>query len=384
MQFTPRPYQTEAINAAVEFFSSGTKEHAFEILPTGSGKSVVIANVAKELDGKILILQPSKEILEQNVQKFMSYGFRAGIYSASAGQKRLDKVTFATIGSVYKKPYLFQDFYKAIVDECHLVNPADGMYQSFFGSNPNMNVLGLTATPYRLSAGSEGAELQFINRTNPRLFSKLIYYIQNNVLFDAGHLAKLEYFSFDVVDRSKLQMNASGTDFTESSLMNYYRQINMPMIIIRYANSLLKKRKNLLIFCSLIAEALDVQKGIPGAIVLTGQTKDETRAKILIQFKAGIITCLINVGVLTTGFDYPELECVLMARSTMSLALYYQIIGRAMRPHPEKESSWFVDLGGNINLFGKIETMRIQTTAKGLHYITNNGKQLTNIPFTKN
>jgi DNA repair protein RadD len=91
----------------------------------------------------------------------------------------------------------------------------------------------------------------------------------------------------------------------------------------------------------------------------------------------------VNVGVLTTGFDYPELEAVLMARSTMSLALYYQIIGRVMRPHKNKESGWFVDLGGNVDLFGKIETMQIKVNAKGQHYIVNNGRQLTDVSFTK-
>lgn len=97
-----------------------------------------------------------------------------------------------------------------------------------------------------------------------------------------------------------------------------------------------------------------------------------------------MIRCVINVGVLTTGFDYPELECVLIAKSTMSLSLYYQIIGRVMRPHANKESGWVVDLGGNINFFGKIETMKIEQTETGLYYISNNGRQLTNVTLTKN
>jgi len=87
--------------------------------------------------------------------------------------------------------------------------------------------------------------------------------------------------------------------------------------------------------------------------------------------------------VLTTGFDYPELETVLIARSTMSLALYYQIVGRIMRPHPDKVSGWVVDLGGNIDFFGRIETMRIRETETGKFSIWNNNRQLTNVPFTK-
>ncbi|MFA9221725.1 MAG: DEAD/DEAH box helicase [Sediminibacterium sp.] len=384
MQFTPRPYQTEAIDAAVTFFRSDEQYNAFEILPTGSGKSVVIANIAKELQDKTIVFQPSKEILEQNYKKFISYGFRAGIYSASAGSKFIDRVTFATIGSVAKKRHLFKDFKNIIIDECHLVNANDGMYRDFIKGIPGAKVLGLTATPYRLSADFEGAQLKFLNRTNPRIFNKVLYYIQNKTLFDAGHLCPLEYFTHDVVDRSKLKMNNAGTDFTDASVKDYYKQINMPRLTTEHANRLLKQRRNLLVFCSLVSEAQEVSAGIPGSVVLTGETSDKERERILSQFKAGIIKCLINVGVLTTGFDYPELETVLIARSTMSLALYYQIVGRAMRPHEDKPSAWIVDLGGNINLFGKIETMEIRVSEKGLFSIWNNNRQLTNVPFSRN
>lgn len=384
MSFTPRTYQVEAIDKGLEYFRSDSQQNAFEVLPTGSGKSVVIANIAGGLDGPTLVFQPSKEILEQNFKKFTSYGYRAGIYSASAGHKFIDKMTFATIGSVIKKKHLFKEVEHIIIDECHLVNGEAGMYHDFVKALPHAKVLGLTATPYRLTTESGGAMLAFINRTQPRIFNNLIYYVQNSTLFDAGHLAKLEYFAFDVIDRTMLTMNSNGTDFTSASLKQYYRQINMPRITVEYANRILRKRKNLLVFCSLISEAQTVAAGIPGAVIITGETEPGTRARILAQFKNGTIRCVINVGVLTTGFDYPELEAVLMARSTMSLALYYQIVGRGMRPAPGKDSCWIVDLGGNIKFFGKIETMKIQQNEKGLYSIWNNGRQLTNVSFTKN
>lgn len=381
--FTPRPYQTEAIDKGIAFFNEKKNYNAFEILPTGSGKSVVIANIANDLEGRTLVFQPSKEILEQNFKKYISYGNRAGIYSASAGHKFIEKVTFATIGSVIRKKHLFKDVKHIIVDECHLVNAKDGMYNEFIRSI-GCKVLGLTATPYRLTASFEGAMLKFINRTNPRIFNKCLYYIQNSTLFDAGHLAKLEYYDISVVDRTRLQMNSSGTDFTDASVKQYYREIKFADKIIDNANRMLRKRRNLLVFCTLISEAKEVAAGIPGAVVLTGETDDSTRNKILTQFKAGVIRCVINVGVLTTGFDYPELEAVLMARSTMSLALYYQIVGRGMRPHQQKEECWIADLGGNMKFFGKIETMKIREDDKGKLSVWNNGRQLTNVPFTKN
>lgn len=381
--FTPRQYQQESIDAGVEFFQSEANYNAFQILPTGSGKSVIIANIAKELEGKTIVFQPSKEILEQNLKKFQSYGFRAGVYSASAGQKVVDQITFSTIGSAISKAHLFRDVKNIIVDECHLVNSEAGMYHNFIHSIPGAKVLGLTATPYRLTSGSDGASLEFLNRTTPRIFKKLIYYVQNDVLFNAGHLAKLRYFNFNVIDRSMLEMNAAGTDFTDASLKSYYKEIDMPALTAQHANSLLSQRKNLLIFCSLISEAYEAAAMIHGAVVLTGKTTTDAREKILSQFKKGIIRCVINVGVLTTGFDYPELESVLLARSTMSLALYYQIVGRGMRPHPDKESCWIVDLGGNIKFFGKIETMQIKQDDRGLYSIWNNNRQLTNVSFRK-
>lgn len=274
-----------------------------------------------------------------------------------------------------------------LVHNCHLVNPEEGMYHKFIKSYDKVKVLGLTATPYRLASGVDGAQLRFLNRTSPRIFNKVLYYVQNDTLFNAGHLAPLEYFANNVIDRSKLQTNSTGADFTDSSLRAYYRQINMPAHTIRYANRLLARRNSLLVFCSLISEAEEVSKGVPGSVMISGETDATTRARILTQFKAGKIRCVVNVGVLTTGFDYPELEAVLIARSTMSLALYYQIIGRVMRPftYPDgrKKTGLIMDLGGNVDLFGKIETMRIYQNDKGLFSIWNNGRQLTNTPFQK-
>lgn len=382
MGFQLRPYQADSITIGVEFLQSKSNDNAVIILPTGAGKSIVIANLVAPLEGKTIILQPSKEILEQNHEKYSKYG-KASIYSASVGEKRIDRVTFCTIGSVINKKHLFAGLKNILIDECHLVNAEAGMYQEFIKHFPEANVLGLTATPYRLEQTSEGPQLTFLNRSSPKLFTKILYYVQNSTLFDAGFLAKLEYYSFDVIDRSKLELNSSGTDFTPASLSRYYKSIDMPSRIVKYAMHVLSKKPNLLIFCALISEAKEVVKRIPGAVILTSETKDRERERILSQFKKGIIKCLVNVGVLTTGFDYPQLEAVLIARSTMSLSLFYQIVGRGMRIWPTKPNAWIIDLGGNLNLFGKIETMKIQIDLEGRYAIWNNGRQLTNVPFKK-
>jgi DNA repair protein RadD len=386
MAFQLRPYQSESIDLSVNFLKGKSKGNSLVILPTGSGKSVVIAKILEPLEGKTIVLQPSKEILEQNFEKFSNYG-KASIYSASAGEKRIDKVTFCTIGSIINKKHLFKGLQNILIDECHLVNSDAGMYNEFIKHFPNAKVLGLTATPYRLEQASTGPQLTFLTRSTPSIFDNVLYYVQNDVLFNAGFLAELEYYNFDVIDRSKLQLNASGTDFTQTSLRRYYKSIDMPSRIVKTALTILSKRKNILIFCSLIEEAATVQKRIPGSAILTGETKKEERERILALFKKGTIKCLINVGVLTTGFDYPALEAVLMARSTMSLSLYYQIVGRVMRiftyPDGTQKKGWFVDMGGNINFFGKIETMQIKVDSDGRFAIWNNGRQLTNVPFKK-
>lgn len=382
-KFKLRDYQEQAVKAGINYFQGQTNKNAIIILPTGSGKSIVIANIITALKDQTIILQPSKEILEQNYSKYCSYGYQASIYSASAGQKLVSKVTFCTIGSIIKKTHLFKEVKNIIIDECHLVNPNEGMYQQLINTLSEAKVLGLTATPYRLHSSLYGSELRFITRTRPRVFHEVLYYVQNKILFDSGYLTKLEYFSPNIIDRSKLVLNNKNTDFTEESVRRLYKSINMPSIIVHYAMRLLKKRKNLLIFCSLIEEAKSVTERIPGSALLTGATKKEERERILSLFKKGEITCVVNVGVLTTGFDYPGLEVVLIARSTLSLALYYQMIGRAMRIAPNKDNAWIVDLGGNIEYFGKIETMKINQTDKGYYYISNNGRSLTNVKFQR-
>jgi DNA repair protein RadD len=388
MSFTPRPYQTEAIEKGVTFFQESKKYNGLQILPTGSGKSVVIANMASQLQGKTVVFQPSKEILEQNFKKFISYGYRAGIYSASAGMKFMDDITFATIGSVAKKAHLFRGFRNIIIDECHLVSPTEGMYRNFINATQGAKVLGLTATPYRLETSYTGAQLTFLTRSQPSIFKKVLYYVQNKVLFDSGHLAPLVYKTVDVIDRTLLEMNSTGTDFTEASVRSYFRRANMPGKIIEFARSILKQRKNLMIFCATTEDARKVCNGIPGSVMVTADTDSNKRTSAVKGFKSGNYRCLVNVKCFDTGFDYPALEAVLIGKSTMSLAVYYQEIGRVMRPYTYSDGTskegWVIDLGGNTRLFGRIETMEIRESSKGFYSVWNDGKQLTNVPFSKN
>lgn len=222
MSFVLRDYQQKASDAAVAYFKDTKKKtNAIMVLPTGSGKSLIIADIANRLDGHTLVFQPSKEILEQNFKKLCSYGvLDCSIYSASFNSKEISRITFATIGSVKAHSELFLHFRNVIVDECHLVNPKEGMYKDFFGA-VKCKVLGLTATPYRLSSSRDfGSMLKFITRTKPHVFSEVIYHVQVSTLLDMGYLAKLDYYSMNPSgwNELNLKVNTTGVDYTDRSV----------------------------------------------------------------------------------------------------------------------------------------------------------------------
>ena len=174
MIYKLRDYQQRASDTAAAFFNDKkAKYNAIMVLPTGSGKSLVIADIANRLQGHTLVFQPSKEILEQNYKKLCSYGvLDCSVYSASFNSKNISRITFATIGSVIRHTDDFQHFNNVIIDECHFVNAKGGMYEEFIHAT-GCKVLGLTATPYRLSSSSFGAMLKFLTRTRPLIFSRL-------------------------------------------------------------------------------------------------------------------------------------------------------------------------------------------------------------------
>ena len=389
MTYKLRDYQQKASDAAVSFFNDRrNRRNAIMVLPTGSGKSLVIADIASRLDGCTLVFQPSKEILEQNYRKLLSYGvLDCSVYSASFGQKDINRITFATIGSVKSHPELFSHFRNVIVDECHLVNPKEGMYRDFFRA-VKCRVLGLTATPYRLSSSRDfGSELKFITRTRPCVFSEVIYQVQVSTLLDLGYLARLNYYPMSPSgwDESRLRKNSTGADYTDKSVVAEYERVDfydyLVSIVLRLLRPKTGKRKGILVFTRFLKEAERLTMSIPGTAIVSGDTPKKERERILEAFKAREVQVVANVGVLTTGFDYPELDTVVMARPTMSLALWYQIVGRAIRPHPSKEAGWIVDLCGNVRRFGEVKDLRLEDTGNGRWAVFSNGRQLTNVRF---
>lgn len=383
--FTLRPYQREAVDRAVRFLKQPTDRHGIEILPTGSGKSLVIASIVKELNAPTLVFQPSREILRQNFSKLMSYGFRPAVYSASLGKRQISgAVTLATIGSVVRKPEHFDHIKYILVDECHLVSAEAGMYKQFFEAleHQGLRILGLTATPYRLASTMQGSILKFLTRTRPKLFSEVVYYVQNGELFRQGHLAKLEYHKIKGFDRSKLRTNSTGADYTDESIQKHFRELDFAGKLERVVLRLLEiNRKGVLVFTRFLEEGNHLVKRIPGVTTVSAETPSAERDRILKEYRAGKIRVVANVGVLTTGFDYPELDTVVLARPTMSLGLYYQMVGRVVRPHPSKAYAMVVDMVGLMEQFGRVEDLRIESSGRQKWHVASNGKQLTNVLF---
>ena len=381
MEYILREYQKEASDKAIDFFQSAKKNNSIMVLPTGSGKSLIIADIADRLNDHLLIFQPSKEILEQNFAKLQSYGvLDCSIYSASFNSKEISRITFAMIGSVRNKPEFFSHFKYVIIDECHGVSSKAGMYKEFI-SALDAKILGLTATPYRLTTdGWGGSILKFITRTRPRIFSEMIYHIQIQELSDAGFLSKLEYYQVDIVDPAQLKLNTTGADYTDKSVKQHYSDIQFNLKLKEVIERLVKAgRSNILVFTRFVAEAQELSDYFKGmAEMVSGKTPKKERETILNNFKSGKTKIVANVGVLTIGFDFPELETIVLARPTRSLALYYQMIGRAMRPHKNKPSAWIIDLCQTYKRFGKVESLELRAERNNLWAIYSENKQLTN------
>ena len=398
-KYTLRDYQQKASDAAVSMFLNKRRfqKNALLVLPTGAGKSLVISDIAARIDAPLLVFNPSKEILEQNVSKFQSYGiWDYGVYSASVGKKDINRVTFATIKSVYNHKEDFAHFKYILIDECHQVNSFSGQYKDFIESGERV-VIGLTATPYRLDKGQNGAPmLKFLTRTRPRIFQCLLYYCQVNELLVRGYLSKLMYYDLTgrtAFDVTKVQLNSTGAEFDEKSMRMELERSGFADELPRWVTRILNPKKGaprrgVLVFTQFVKESEHLKrqlcaKGISCDVVSADTPKAE-RERIIADFKAGRIRVVANAVTLTTGFDYPELDTVVMARATMSLSLWYQIVGRAIRPSPGK-LGWIVDLCGNIQRFGHVEDLRIECEApgSGRWCVMSRGRQLTNVLMTR-
>ena len=240
-----------------------------------------------------------------------------------------------------------------------------------------------TATPYRLvTDGFGGSILKFLTRTRPRVFKELIYYVQNGDLFRDGYLAKLKYTDASAgFDRGQLKLNSTGADYDDDSVARYYAKSGFMDRVAAATRRAMTERKNVLIFTRFVEDGERLMTMVHGVEMVTAKSTKREREAVVGHFRLGITKAVVNCGVLVHGFDYPELETVIIAAPTMSLARYYQEIGRCIRPHPEKDHAEVIDLCGNYSMFGRVEDLELVDGGRGMWAIHSNGRQLTNVYY---
>lgn len=358
MKMTLRPYQEEAVAAVYEHLRHND-DNPCVVLPTGTGKSLVLGQIATDAvtvwNGRVLILAHVRELLEQNADKIRRICPEIGIGIYSAGLNRRDTdtpVLVAGIQSVYRRACELGPFDLVIVDEAHLV-PADGegMYRTFIEEarvvNPHVRVIGLTATPYRLKGGE-------ICRLRSR-----------------GGRARADLSGVHV----------RGGEFVASEMEAAMDQDNLVRSACQEIVELTRDRNSVLIFATGVAHCQHVAAEIirisgKECGVITGDTPSGERAETISRFKGEQVPdtlfepkpplkFLANVNVLTTGFDATNVDCVVLLRPTMSTGLYVQMVGRGTRLHPGKDDCLVLDYGGNVLRHGPVDAVRVNSQGNG-------------------
>ncbi len=362
-----RPYQRAAIDGLYNYWSDKKGDNPIIVAPTGSGKSLIIAHLIKDAMSypgtRVLILTHIKELLEQNASELIALYPEAdvGFYSASLKKKVLRKpITFAGIQSIHKKAY---DMVPApdlvIVDEAHLIPKNYGTrYNKFLSDlricNRGVKVVGLTATNYRLDSG-------YLHEGDNAIFDGIAYDIPVADLMEQGFLAPvISKSGVKTIDLSNV--GKRGGEYIESELA---KAASDPELVTETVAEIVRygaERKAWLVFACGVnhAELLRAEFETHGieADVVTGADGMSARAEKIERFRRGGSKCLINVNVLTTGFNVPHVDLVAIVRATESTGLYIQIVGRGTRIAPGKENCLVLDYGDNVMRHGFIDKIK--------------------------
>ena len=388
---TLRQNQGEPIDKAIQFFQEPKSKPSLIVLPTAWGKSILTAYVAKHTNDRLIVLQPSKELLEQNYKKYLHLcdGFaNAGIYSASFGRKEIAQVTYATIGSIKALGAKFKrlGFTKMLIDEAHLYpREANSMLGTFLKDSGITHVLGITATPVKLQTnrdldGNTFSKLVMLTSRSKKgnFYKDIIHVGQVQEMVQLGYWSPLKY-EVAGFDDSLLVFNTSKSEYTEESVQLAYDANGGTQSVIDTLDAH-PERQHVLAFVPSVQDAKDLSARYPNSAVIYGEMDKRERAETIERFRAGQIRVIFNVRVLSTGFDYTGIDCIIFGLSTASIALYYQIIGRGTRIDPNKEECLICDLGGNVNRFGRVEDIVFEK-GKLWRMFGSGGRLLSGIPI---
>lgn len=355
-----RPYQVQAIKDLWKWFDNNAGNPCI-VMPTASGKSHIIAEICKETiqswpDTKILLLTHVKELIQQDVDKLLYHWSTApvGVYSAGLGRKDLNKITFAGVQSICNKAELLGHIDLIIVDEAHRINHNQtGRYRQLINNlkttNPKLKVIGLTATPYRLGHG--------LITDKPAIFDDIIEPVSIEQLQKDGFLSLLR----SKVTKQKLStegVKKRGGEYVTKELQIAVDKKDDNIRVVKEIIELAGNRKHWLFFCTGIAHAEHIRDilinfGITAATV-TGKTPKKERDQILEDYTNGKIQAVTNANVLTTGFDYPDIDLIAMLRPTMSPGLYIQMAGRGLRLKSHTDHCLVLDFAGVVEMHGPI------------------------------
>lgn len=354
-----RDYQQQAVASVISHFRK-KRDPAVIVLPTGAGKSLVIAELARIARGRVLVLAHVKELVEQNYQKYISYGLTAGIFSASLGKKDRDQKTiFGSIQSVARATDdFFQDFSLLVIDECHrIADEGDTQYREVIKKlsekNPNLCVLGLTATPYRLGLGwiYQCSSLGEIKTEQPRFFKNCVYDLPLTYMIKRGYLTVPVKVDIPVTCYDFSELTELGRNYTASEVEEVLKnQKRLTPLIVKNIVDITEKfhRQGVMIFSSSVSHAQEIMSYLPQneSRIVLGDTRIDDRDQIVADFKAKKFKYLVNVSVLTTGFDAPHVDVIAILRPTESNSLYQQIVGRGLRLSLDKNDCYILDYTG--------------------------------------
>jgi DNA repair protein RadD len=357
--YTLRTYQQEAVDSTLNYFRK-RRDPAVIVLPTGAGKSLVIAELAKIAKGRVLVLAHVKELVEQNHLKYESYGLHAGIYSAGLNQKdSKQKVIFGSIQSVAKaKDAFFKDFTLVVIDECHRVGlEPDSQYAKVITqlklNNPRICILGLTATPYRLGLGwiYNYALRGEVKTQELRFFKHCIYDLPLEYMIRNKYLTPPVKVDIPVTSYDFSELIEAGQSYTMAQLEEaLHKQRRLTPLIIKNIIDITEsdQRQGVMIFSSTVKHAQEIMNHLPPeqARLVVGTTELSERDQTVHDFKKKAFKYLVNVSVLTTGFDAAHVDVIAILRPTESISLYQQIIGRGLRLDTDKKDCLVLDYTG--------------------------------------
>lgn len=394
--FELRYFQQDAFDLSIDFMKKSYDPFLLE-LATGAGKSLIVASIAKALKNlsgkKVLCLAPSKELIEQNREKYLSYGEPASMFSASTGSKCLahDVIFGSPITVLNSINMLGENIAGVIIDEAHGITPTiKKIIYALKEINPLLRVIGLTATPYRMNTGyiyrvDESGNPVPEDETKDPFFHRLLYKIQAQTLIDDGYLTPPIADIMEGYETSSLEIK-SGKFTAESISEAFEGKGRLTADIVKQVVDCSIYRKGVMFFASTIQHAQEVMESLPPdqARIITGETPKKERESIINQFKAITFKYLVNVSVLTTGFDAPHVDAIAVLRATESPNLFQQIIGRGLRlidpstagdinaiARSSKPNCLIMDFAGNIerheledNLFDPKITVSISSGEK--------------------